>query len=165
MKIEVRLGNLKKSVEILWADGKPQFTVDGRLLEAEALEIANGIYSVLIAQQSFEVRVEKRGSILSANIGGEEYTAEVRDPRRLKRRRGEGAGTEGRKEVIAPMPGKVVRVLAGEGDAVEAHKGLVVIEAMKMQNEVRSPKSGIVERMLVAEGQAVVSGEVLAIIA
>jgi biotin carboxyl carrier protein len=60
------------------------------------------------------------------------------------------------------MPGKVVRVLAAVGDAVEAGQGLLVVEAMKMQNEIRSPKSGKVERLLVKEGQAVNAGEVLA---
>jgi len=66
--------------------------------------------------------------------------------------------------VIAPMPGKVVRVLVRAGEAVEAGKGVVVVEAMKMQNEVRSPKSGKVERLLVSEGQTVAAGEVLAIV-
>jgi biotin carboxyl carrier protein len=63
------------------------------------------------------------------------------------------------------MPGKVVRVLVKPGEEVEAGQGLVVVEAMKMQNAVRSPKSGTVERVLVAEGQAVNAGEVLAVIA
>jgi biotin carboxyl carrier protein len=63
------------------------------------------------------------------------------------------------------MPGKVVRLLAQQGEAVQAGKGLVVVEAMKMQNEIRSPKSGTVERLLVQEGQAVIAGEVLAVVA
>ena len=63
------------------------------------------------------------------------------------------------------MPGKIVRVLVNAGDHVEAGQGLLVVEAMKMQNEVRSPKSGIVERLLVSEGQAVTAGETLGIIA
>jgi biotin carboxyl carrier protein len=69
---------------------------------------------------------------------------------------------EGRQEILAPMPGKVIRVLAAVGDAVEAGQGLLVVEAMKMQNEIRSPKSGKVERLLVKEGQNVNAGEVLA---
>jgi biotin carboxyl carrier protein len=69
---------------------------------------------------------------------------------------------EGRQEILAPMPGKVVRLLATVGDAVELGQGLLVVEAMKMQNEIRSPKSGKLERLLVKEGQNVNAGEVLA---
>jgi biotin carboxyl carrier protein len=67
--------------------------------------------------------------------------------------------------VLAPMPGKVIRVLVKTGDSIEMKQGLVVVEAMKMQNEIRSPKSGTVERLMVREGQTVNTGEVLAIIA
>jgi biotin carboxyl carrier protein len=63
------------------------------------------------------------------------------------------------------MPGKVVRLLIEEGDHVEAGQGLLVVEAMKMQNEIRSPKSGTIERVLAREGQPVNAGEVLCIVA
>ena len=63
------------------------------------------------------------------------------------------------------MPGKIIRVLVKAGDSVEMKQGLLVVEAMKMQNEIRSPKSGTVERLMATEGQAVNTGEVLAIIA
>jgi len=72
--------------------------------------------------------------------------------------------SEGSQRVIAPMPGKVVRVLVKVGDAIEVGNGILVVEAMKMQNEVRSPKSGKIERLLVSEGQAVSAGEVLAVV-
>jgi pyruvate carboxylase subunit B len=63
------------------------------------------------------------------------------------------------------MPGKIVRVLVGEGQAVEAHQGLVVVEAMKMQNEIPSPKAGVVERVLVREGDTVEHGQGLVVVA
>jgi biotin carboxyl carrier protein len=63
---------------------------------------------------------------------------------------------------MSPMPGKVIRLLVNVGDEVEAGQGLVVVEAMKMQNEIRSPKKGKVERVLVSEGQNVNAGEALA---
>ncbi len=71
---------------------------------------------------------------------------------------------EGRQQVTAPMPGKVIRILVQAGDRVEAGQGLLVVEAMKMQNEIRSPKSGIMERLHVKEGQPVNAGEVLCIV-
>jgi biotin carboxyl carrier protein len=88
---------------------------------------------------------------------------EVVDPRAV-RRRGEGASVEGRQTLKAAMPGKVVRVLVREGDSVEAGQGVVVVEAMKMQNEVKSPKSGIVVKVSTVEGSTVNAGEVLAIV-
>ncbi len=87
---------------------------------------------------------------------------EVTDPRVWRGRRHGALEVEGRQQVTAPMPGKVVRVLVSEGDAVEAGQGLLVVEAMKMQNEIRSPKNGKVEKLLAREGLAVNAGDVLA---
>lgn len=164
MKIEIQLAHRKRTVEISKVDGKLQFALDGRPLNAGVLEIAPGIYSILFDGQSFEARVDSNGAAVRVTVAGREYPAEILDPRQRKRHRGGAIEAEGRQQVVAPMPGKVIRVLAAPGDVVEAGKGLVVIEAMKMQNEVRSPKSGTVERMLVAEGQAVNSGDVLLVV-
>ena len=90
---------------------------------------------------------------------------EIADPRSW--RRGRGGSIEAlrvRQQIIAPMPGKIVRVLVAPGEQVEADQGLLVIEAMKMQNEIRSPKAGKVEKM-VREGQTVNAGEILAVVA
>lgn len=164
MKIEVQLHGIKKSVEVRATADRLQFFIDGRALEADFVHIANGIYSILIARQSFEVRVERRGLFLEATVNGRMYQAEIADPRRLKQGRS-GIEAEGRQRVVSSMPGKVVRLLVAVGDRVESNAGLLVIEAMKMQNEVRSPKSGQIERILIVEGQAVNAGDVLAVIA
>jgi biotin carboxyl carrier protein len=84
------------------------------------------------------------------------------DPRAWRGRKQGAIEVEGRQEILAPMPGKIVRVLVAVGESVEAGQGLLVVEAMKMQNEIRSPKNGKVERLLAKEGQAVNAGEVLA---
>ena len=94
-----------------------------------------------------------------------ESQARIGDPRQWRRYRGVMAEAQGRQRLTAPMPGKVVRLLVAAGDAVEAGQGIVVVEAMKMQNEVRSPKSGTVEALLVTEGEAVDAGETLGYIA
>jgi len=65
---------------------------------------------------------------------------------------------------VAPMPGKVVRILAAESAEVEAGQGIVVVEAMKMQNEIKSPKKGVVRKVVAAEGAAVNAGDVLAVV-
>ena len=94
----------------------------------------------------------------------QEFTAEVVDPRAWRGRTHGAVALEGRQHVVAPMPGKVVRVLVHEGDTVESGQGILVVEAMKMQNEIRSPKAGTVERLNVKEGQPVNAGEVLCVV-
>jgi biotin carboxyl carrier protein len=88
---------------------------------------------------------------------------EVRDPRSFSRNRHAGIG-HGRQTISAPMPGKVVRVLVREGDIVQAGAGLIVVEAMKMQNEHKAPKAGTVIRLSVQEGGTVAAGEPLVVI-
>jgi biotin carboxyl carrier protein len=96
-------------------------------------------------------------------VGSLRYAAEVRDPRSL-RGRGRTADEHGPKKLTAPMPGKVVRILVAQGDEVEAGAGILVVEAMKMQNEVKSPKKGIIQKIQVKEGASVNAGDVLAIV-
>ena len=97
-------------------------------------------------------------------MGDQPYTAEVRDPRSLRGRKLRADHGKGVRRLVAPMPGKVVRFLVGENAPVEAGQGVVVVEAMKMQNEIKSPKKGIVVKLAVAEGAAVNAGDVLAIV-
>ena len=151
-------------MELTRAGGRVRCAVDGRELQADAVEVAPGVYSILMEGESLEVRVEPSGGVLRVNVGDREYKATVRDPRQWRRRGAGALEAEGRQQVLAPMPGKIVRVLVKQGDKVAAGQGLLVIEAMKMQNEVKSPKSGMIERMPVNEGQAVNAGESLAIV-
>jgi biotin carboxyl carrier protein len=111
------------------------------------------------------VRVEPAPGGMRIHAGGREFRAEIEDPRAWRGSHGDTLEAEGRQKVIAPMPGKVVRLLVAQGQQVEAGQGLMVVEAMKMQNEIRSPKRGVVEKIVVAEGQAVNAGEPLAIVA
>ena len=138
-------------------------TLDGRPVAVDAVEIAPNTISILLDGQSFEISVTPSpDGKLKLQTGTLEFTAEVIDPRAWSGRRHGSVEAEGRQQIVAPMPGKVVRLLVKEGDRVEAGQGLLVVEAMKMQNEIRSPKSGTVERILAKEGQPVNSGEILA---
>lgn len=166
MKYEVRISGKTHIVELeRRADGW-QASIEGKSgITADVGEIAPNVFSILLSGRSHEVYVTpSSGGQLQLHTSGLEFLAEVIDPRSWRGRRHGGAEAEGRQQILAPMPGKVVRVLMKAGDTVEAGQGLLVVEAMKMQNEIRSPKSGKVERVLVAEGQAVNAGEALCIV-
>jgi biotin carboxyl carrier protein len=138
--------------------------IDGRNIEADVARISPGVYSILLGGRSLEATVEETAEGLLVSVAGREFQIEITDPRSWRRRRGGSIELEGRQQVAAPMPGKIVSILAAQGQKIEAGQGLMVIEAMKMQNEIRSPKSGTVERLLAQEGQTVGAGEILAVI-
>ena len=141
-------------------------TLDGKPLAVDAVEISPDTISILLDGQSFEISVTPSADgKLKLQTGSHEFSAEVIDPRAWSGRRHGTVEAEGRQQILAPMPGKVVRILVKEGDHVEAGQGLLVVEAMKMQNEIRSPKSGTIERVLAREGQPVNPGEILCIVA
>ena len=173
MKLEVSIRAASQSrpvepsemVDVRREGAKLAAVFAGGAIEADAVEVSPGTYSVLIGGRNYEVHLSRRGTAVLATVGSHEFIVEIVDPRAWRRGRGGAIEAEGRQEILAPMPGKVVRILAGAGTKVEARQGVLVIEAMKMQNELRSPKSGTVEKLLVREGQTVDSGEVLAVIA
>jgi biotin carboxyl carrier protein len=171
-KYEVILGGKTRVVELSRADALDaaaangnawKITLDGIALDASAVEVAPHTYSILLNGESHQIRVAPRpDGTLTLHTGHAEYHAEVSDPRAWRGRKHGGLEAEGRQQIVAPMPGKVVRLLVAEGESVEAGQGLLVVEAMKMQNEVRSPKAGKVEKILAGENQAVNAGDILA---
>jgi biotin carboxyl carrier protein len=161
---DIELAGTKHRIENTQSGEREGWRIDGREVVADAVEIAPGVYSLLIGGQAIEVRVEKFAGKLRVAVGGREYEASVRDPREWKRSGGGAAESEGRAQIMAPMPGKVIRLLVAAGDAVDAGQGIVVVEAMKMQNEIRSQKSGKVEKLAVVEGQTVNAGDLVAIV-
>jgi biotin carboxyl carrier protein len=163
MKFEVRMDKRTRTVELTRDANGWRICLDGDLADADAIEIAPNIFSILLDGKSHEVRVTPSNSgALTLQTAHREFTAEVIDPRAWRGRRHGALEAEGRQQVLAPMPGKIVRVLVQTGEKVQAGQGLLVVEAMKMQNEIRSPKSGTVERLLVKEGQPVNASEILA---
>ena len=163
MKLEIQIGKKSRIVE-LERDGQGwRARLDGQPVDADVIEIAPHVISVLLHGESHEVRVAAQpDGTLKLQTGLQEFSAEIIDPRAWSGRRHGALEAEGRQQITAPMPGKVVRLLVSAGDKVEAGQGLLVVEAMKMQNEIRSPKSGTVERLLAKEGQPVNAGDILA---
>jgi biotin carboxyl carrier protein len=167
MKNDVLLNGARRSVELTRSADEASHivaTIDGRRVEADATKISPGVYSILLEGRSLEVRFESLVDGMLLHTAGREYRVEIVDLRSWRRSRSGRIDLAGRQQIAAPMAGKVVRVLVAPGQRVESGQGLLVVEAMKMQNEIRSPKTGTVERLLAKEGQAVNSGEILAVI-
>ena len=143
---------------------KYHVVVDGRTVEigqeqlAAATEVEPGVFSVLVLGKSYEVRLGA-----TAQVQGRKFAVEVRDPRNASKSSHSAVGS-GRQNITSPMPGKVIRVLVAKGDAVEAGAGLVVVEAMKMQNEMKAQRPAQVLEVRVADGDTVTAGQTLLVL-
>jgi biotin carboxyl carrier protein len=164
MKLTITIQRTERTVELSHSSDGPSWQIDGRTIEADAVEISPGIYSILVHGKSIEVRIEGNSSQLRIVANGREYLATIVNSREFKKNRAGAAQIEGRQNVLAPMAGKIIRTLVKAGDEVRSGQGLLIVEAMKMQNEIRSPKSGKVERVTVVEGQTVNPGDIVAVV-
>jgi biotin carboxyl carrier protein len=164
MKIKITIQGRERTVELTHPGERPRWKIDGQEVEADAVEVSPGIYSVIVDGESFEARIEGTSSNLRIVADGKEYIAAIENPRELKKNRAGAAETQGRQNIVAPMAGKIIRVLVSIGDQVQSGQGLAIVEAMKMQNEIRSPKSGKIERLGVVAGQTVNPGEIIAVV-
>lgn len=163
MIYDVSIDGKNHRLELNRADDSWICRLEGRETEVDAVLARPDVLSLRIGNQAYEVKCERVGSDLHLWVGSVRFSAEVRDPRSL-RGRVRAADDHGPRKLIAPMPGKVLRVLGREGETVESGAGILVVEAMKMQNEIKSPKKGTIQKILVREGAAVNAGDVLAIV-
>ena len=170
MTFEIDLNGRTRAVSIeRTAAGKYRLTLDGVHHELDATRV--GVYglSLLLDGEhgvSREIQVapaSTQGELL-VTLGGRTVAATVNGRRTRRAGADTGGGAHGEQAVTAPMPGRVVRVLVAAGDEVAARQGVVVVEAMKMENELRSPKAGRVKEISVAPGASVEAGRVLLII-
>ena len=162
MTYEVTVGEQKHRVELV-RDGKSwRCRLDGREFPLDVISTQNGVLSLLVEGRSYEVKQESTAQETNVVVGHSRFRASVRDPRSLRGARRAESETQGTKRIVAPMPGKVVRILAPVGAEIEAGQGVLVIEAMKMQNELKSPKKGTVKKISVSEGAPVEAGQPLA---
>ena len=171
MKFHARLHRgskkLEHEVELLTHEtpnGMRSFRIDGQTAEAHCEEITPGVYSLLLDGRPYEAQISKRpgdapglAGPYVVVVGLRRYLVELLDPRQWRRTESSIAA-EGPQDIVAPMPGKIVKVLVTEGQEVERDQGLMVVEAMKMQNELRAPRAGRVERVYVVEGWGVEAG-------
>ena len=162
MIYDVLIGEKTYRVELIRAGSSWTCKLDGRDFPVDVVSPQPGLLSLLIDGRSYDVKQEIVASETNVVVGHERFHTVVRDPRSLRGRRAADSGGQGARKITAPMPGKVVRILAGAGAQVEAGQAVLVIEAMKMQNELKSPKKGKVSKLTVSEGDAVETGQTLA---
>lgn len=162
MIYEVTVAGKVRKVELTRAESGWLCKLDGRDLPLDVVSTRNGALSLLLGGKSYELKQERTAGETNVVIGNRRFKASVRDPRSLRSRRASDAGAQGIRKITAPMPGKVVRVLASVGDALDAGQPVLVIEAMKMQNELKSPKKGVLKKLNVTAGAAVEAGQALA---
>jgi biotin carboxyl carrier protein len=163
MTYDIFIDGKNHRLDLNQVEGRWTCRLDGREIAVDAVLARPDVLSLRIDNKAYEVKCERVGSEMHLWVGSVRFATEVRDPRSF-RGRVRAADDHGPKKLLAPMPGRVVRVLVNQGAEVEAGAGVLVVEAMKMQNEVKSPKKGTVQKILATEGAAVNAGDVLAIV-
>jgi biotin carboxyl carrier protein len=164
MKIELEIDGQMIDGEFTLSDGAARLNFAGATREAQVSEPEPGMFTVIINDRVYRCALEESpGGAVEVIVNGERIPVAARDKKHLRGQTG-AAAASGQAKLLAPMPGKVVRVLLNAGDEVAARQGVMVVEAMKMQNEVQSPKAGKIAEIKVSEGQTVNAGEVLAVI-
>jgi biotin carboxyl carrier protein len=164
MVYEITVDGKPHRLELEKADGRWECRLDGREIKVDAVITRRDVLSLLVDGHSYEIKREQTATDLHMWVGSTRFAVELRDPRSLRSRRAAAGDEKGPKKLVAPMPGRIVRVLLAEKSEVDTGQGVVVVEAMKMQNEIKSPKKGIVQKILATPGSAVNAGDVLAIV-
>ena len=163
MKYEAKIDGRQINIELEERDGRVTAEIDQRAYDLQVVRPDKDAYLIFNGDQVIEARIwSAEPGLLRVEIGNRTFSASIID--RKHRQVSAEHDNEGRRHLIAPMPGKVVRVLLNSGDEVIAGQGVVVVEAMKMQNEVKSPKAGRVIEVRVSEGATVNANQVLAIV-
>ena len=164
MNVNLRIDGREVQLEVKEEGAARSFRLGPQeMRHAQLLQVAPGVFSVLLDGRSYEALVESDTDGAWVSVRGRRLRVEVEDPRRGSRKTG-GRRTEGPLQLTATMPGKIVRLLVAAGDQVAAGQGLVVVEAMKMQNEMKAARPGRVVAIPVREGETVSAGAILAVI-
>jgi biotin carboxyl carrier protein len=165
VKLQALTSDQEKQLVITKVEGRVRAEIDGRQYELEVHNADETSYLLLNNRRVFDCRVElahKSRNRFEVSLKGHRHSVTIIDPRRLRTDENSDRHHHGPTEIAAQMPGKVVRVLVKQGTEVEKGAGIVVVEAMKMQNEMKTPRAGIVISVNVAAGDTVNAGDLLA---
>lgn len=163
MKLQAEIADEKHEVEIVRDGRSVRARVGGREYDLDVSEPEKGVFLIKNGASVFEVSVDPAAADGTNRVSLKDHSFDVKilDPKRLRGSGGGSADASGKAEIKTAMPGKVVRILKETGDTVEKGEGVIVVEAMKMQNEMRSPKDGSLTEIKFAEGDTVAAGDVL----
>jgi biotin carboxyl carrier protein len=164
MNLNAELFETEHSISLKQENNRVLAEVDGRKYELEIHQLKDNSYLLFSATNVYESSVEKSGESFTVHLRGLQYPIRIIDLKRLRSTASGSRHDHGSAEIVAPMPGKVVRLLVTEGAEVNVGTGILVVEAMKMQNELKSPKSGTVVSIRAQAGATVNAGDVLAVV-
>ncbi|HYK91321.1 MAG TPA: biotin/lipoyl-containing protein [Acidobacteriota bacterium] len=161
MKLEISSGSDSLGIEVSVSGNKGQIRIGGREVDYDCVPLPGGQYSLIIEGRVYDLSVDSDTDVCFVSGRRGSHRFRISDPRRLNPRQSMEEGHAGLQRICAEMPGRVIRLLIGRGDKVVLDQGLLVLEAMKMQNEIRAPKAGIVKEIGVEDGRAVGTGDFL----
>ncbi|CAN5553285.1 acetyl-CoA carboxylase biotin carboxyl carrier protein subunit [soil metagenome] len=165
MKLHADISGTKHEVEINRTDDSVHAVVDGREYTLDVSQPEPGLYVLRDGSKMSVAFVSNLADGTSqVSINGHTIDVKLTDPKRLRGSSVDAEHADGAAEIKTAMPGKVVRILVAQGDAVQKGDGIIVVEAMKMQNEMKSPKDGIISEIRVAESDTVGAGDTLVVI-
>ncbi len=149
-------GDIKKEENLFY------IMIDGKEVKAEIADIDKDVLTILVENKLYQINLDGENQL---TVNGESYSFEIMDEQVAKiLKSAHDAGVKKEITVTAPMPGLVIEVEVKEGDSVKKGQGLLIIEAMKMQNEIKSPRDGIVKKFMVQKGKPVNSKDILVVI-
>ena len=167
MKLKAQIEDRERELTVKYSDGRVAAEIGGRVYDLEVRQPSPDSYLFFLGANVYECRVNERVAakeVFDVDIRGRAFAVTIVDPKRLLSGQNSDRHHHGVAEIRAPMPGKVVRVQIEAGASVEKGTGLVVVEAMKMQNEMKSPREGVVVSINVKPGDTVNAGDVLAVV-
>ena len=164
VKLKAVIGDREQDLDVQIDGAAVRAKIDGRVYELELREPEPGCYVFFRGAEVHDCRVSKVQDVFDVNLRGRNHAITIVDPKRLRSGQDSDRHSHGLVQLTAQMPGKVVRVQIEVGASVEKGTGVVVVEAMKMQNEMKAPRAGVVISINVKPGDTVNAGDVLAVI-
>ena len=168
IKLKAEVAGKEHQIMIQRRKAEVSAEIDGRHYELQLRDLGNSEYLLVEGHTVFNCRVETRHNqpeYIEVSLRGSNYAIKLIDPKRLRSAQSGAEHSKGIAQIVAPMPGKVVRLLVEVGAQIEAGAGILVVEAMKMQNEMKAPRAGCVVSIHAQVGSTVNAGDVLAVIA